>query len=62
MQDRKYIPTSKVAERYGCSTRTIERRTEAGLLPKPHYFNGYKYWVIEELDAADDARASEAAS
>jgi hypothetical protein len=53
---KKKINSSGVAARYDRSLKTIDRWVELGILPKPQYINGYKYWDEEELEAADAAR------
>lgn len=45
-----------LCERYGRSDRTIDRWVELGIIPRPQYINGYKYWDEGELDASDEAR------
>ena len=44
----KYLPTAKVAERYGRTPRTIERWLDDKKLnfPQPIYINRFKYWNI----------------
>jgi DNA-binding transcriptional MerR regulator len=52
-------PVEVVRERYGGkSIRTIDRWVEAGLLPKPLYIAGKRFWDREELDRIDEARKS----
>jgi hypothetical protein len=48
----------KVAEREGCSTRTVDRRSARGQLPPPHYDPGspIPWWYEHEL-LANDQRA-----
>ena len=52
----KKLPTSAVAARYGKTAKTLDRWAEAGIIPKPTYICGYKYWDEAELDASDIAR------
>ena len=49
----KYLPTAKVAERYGRTPRTIERWLDDEKLnfPQPVYINRFKYWNIDELES-----------
>jgi predicted DNA-binding transcriptional regulator AlpA len=59
----KKLPTEKLCERYGDrSPRTIYRWVAAGILPKPTYIKGRRYWDEDELDAHDAARQAEQAS
>jgi hypothetical protein len=58
---KKLRPVRFLANRYGRSDRTIARWVEVGLLPKPIYIRGLRYWNEEELDQLDNARKSEAA-
>jgi len=55
----KYLPTAKVAKRYGRTTRTIERWLEDEKLnfPRPVYISRYKYWNIDELEAWERLRS-----
>jgi hypothetical protein len=53
---KKKLPSSAVAARYNRSFKTVDRWVELGILPKPEYINGLKYWNEQELDAADEAR------
>lgn len=50
------LPASAVAARYGRSSKTLDRWGEQGIIPKPKYINGYKFWDEAELDAADKIR------
>jgi DNA-binding transcriptional MerR regulator len=46
--------TRTLAERHRVSIRTIERWTEAGLLPQPQRIRGRKFWprgTLAKLDA-----------
>ena len=52
----KKLPASAVAARYGRSSKTLDRWGEQGIIPKPKYINGYKFWDEAELDAADKIR------
>jgi hypothetical protein len=52
----KKLPTSAVAARYGKTAKTLDRWVETGIIPRPKYINGYKFWDEAELDASDSAR------
>ena len=52
----KKLPTSAVAARYGKTAKTLDRWVETGIIPRPKYINGYKFWDEAELDASDNAR------
>jgi predicted DNA-binding transcriptional regulator AlpA len=60
----KYLPTVKVAERYGRTPRTIERWLDDEKLnfPQPVYINRFKYWNIDELETWERKRAAESAA
>jgi len=53
------LPSSAVAARYGRSDRTLDRWVELGIIPRPTYIRGYKFWDEAELDAWDKARTQE---
>ena len=51
--------TSKaVAERYDVTIRTVERWTDAGILPQPMRINHIKYWDEEEIAQTERERMS----
>ncbi len=52
----KKLPTPAVADRYSKSPKTLGRWVELGIIPRPKYINGYKFWDEAELDACDNAR------
>jgi hypothetical protein len=56
---KRYLPRTKVAERYGRSVKTITR-WEGNILPTPMDINGMKYQDEEELDKLDEARKAAA--
>ena len=58
----KLLHLRAVCARYGISDRTVDRWVEAGVLPKPIYINGRRYWDAEELGQRDDARKAETAA
>jgi hypothetical protein len=47
--------TKTLAERHQVCIRTIERWTEAGLLPQPLRIRGRKFWPRGTLAKLDDA-------
>jgi hypothetical protein len=57
-----HLPTSKVAERYGVVTRTIERWADNPDLnfPEPMRAHKRKYWRLAELEAWERSRAAAA--
>ena len=54
-QNRK-LTARALCERYGVVSKTIDRWTETGILPKPMRINRYRYWDLAELEAFDRAR------
>jgi hypothetical protein len=60
----KYLPTAKVAERYGRTPRTIERwlNDEKLNFPHPVYINRFKYWNIDELETWERKRTAASAA
>jgi predicted DNA-binding transcriptional regulator AlpA len=56
---KRLLPTSGVCARYGRSSRTIDRWVSEGVIPRPRYIRGLKYWIEEELDRCDEARPRE---
>ena len=57
----KLVPVKTLCTRYGRSDRTIDRWVDTGVLPKPIYIRGLRYWDEADLDARDAARKAEAA-
>ena len=53
------LPTIKVAERYGVTTRSIDRWEEnPGLhFPKPLVINRRRYWNLSDLETWERQRA-----
>jgi len=49
------IPTRKMAEQNSVSVRTIERWTDAGILPPPMRINGRKFWPAGTTPKTDSA-------
>ena len=48
-------PTRTIAERHQVCIRTIERWTDAGILPPPVRINGRKFWPAGTVAKTDDA-------
>jgi predicted site-specific integrase-resolvase len=46
-------PTRVVAERHRVSIRTVERWTDAGILPPPLRINGRKFWPAGTVAKTD---------
>lgn len=61
-KSKKFLSARELCTRYGRADRTIDRRVEVGVLPKPIYIQGQRYWDEAEIDERDAARANEAAS
>jgi predicted site-specific integrase-resolvase len=52
------LTTRKLAEQNAVSIRTVERWTDAGILPQPMRINGRKFWPANtkpKLDAPEGA-------
>ena len=56
MSQKKFLTTKDVCNRYGRSGRSVDRWVESGVLPKPIYINGQRYWDEADLDERDEAR------
>jgi hypothetical protein len=56
------LPTVKVAQRYGVTTRSIERWEEDQELrfPRPLVINRRKYWALVDLETWERRRAAAA--
>lgn len=52
----KLLHLRAVCIRYGISDRTVDRWVEAGVLPKPVYIRGRRYWSEKSLNERDEAR------
>ena len=51
MDHKQFLRKRHLAERYQTTQRTIERRVELGLLPRPEYFGGrFPLWDPEILE------------
>jgi predicted site-specific integrase-resolvase len=49
-----------VAERYSITERTVDRWTEAGILPAPDRINTRCYWDLGEIEKRERERMSAA--
>jgi DNA-binding transcriptional MerR regulator len=47
------LPTRALCERYGVSSKTIDRWLETGVIPQPLRINRYRYWDLDELEASE---------
>jgi predicted site-specific integrase-resolvase len=56
------VTARMLCQRYGVVTKTIDRWVAAGILPRPTYINGYRYWDSEQIEQADAQRESEGAA
>jgi predicted DNA-binding transcriptional regulator AlpA len=54
--EAKKLPMRALCERFGVSSKTIDRWTETGVLPKPLRINRYRYWDLGEIEAFERAR------
>jgi hypothetical protein len=52
---KQFLRKQAVAARYGVDVRTVERMTQDGRLPSPHYRGRIPLWDSDELDASDRA-------
>ncbi len=51
MDRKQFLRRKNLAERYQVTERTIERRVELGLLPRPEYFGGrFPLWDPEIIE------------
>jgi predicted DNA-binding transcriptional regulator AlpA len=59
--DKRLIPDAQVCKRYGICAMTLWRWDHDATLnfPKPIYIRKRKYRRVRELDAFDEARASQ---
>ena len=56
---KKYSRIGEVRKRYGdCSTRTIDRNVQLGVIAPPEYLHGIRIWDDELLDEYDARRQS----
>ena len=57
----KYSRINEVKARYGnCSTRTIDRGVQEGVIAPPEYLRGFRIWNNDLLDEYDARRPQEA--
>jgi hypothetical protein len=57
IQNQK-LPARAIAERYGVTTRTIDRWILSGALPQPAFkINGVRYWDQADVEAFDNHRS-----
>jgi DNA-binding transcriptional MerR regulator len=56
----KKLPARALCERYSVSDRTLDRWTEAGVLPPPMYIRGRRYWDLEQLERLERERMAKA--
>jgi hypothetical protein len=55
---KKYSRIAEVRVRYGnCSTRTVDRGVQRGIIAPPEYLNGIRIWDDELLDEYDAERS-----
>jgi hypothetical protein len=47
---RLKLTTRHLCERYGIVSRTVDRWTEARILPEPLRINRYRYWDLDEVE------------
>jgi hypothetical protein len=55
---RRYLRKQQVADRYQTTTRNIELKVAAGVLPPPEYFGRFPIWDEALLDEYDRRRAA----
>jgi predicted DNA-binding transcriptional regulator AlpA len=55
-RETRKLTARAVAARYGVVVRTVDRWTESGILPKPKYICGRRYWDRDEVDERDRTR------
>lgn len=53
---RKLLTAKLVAERYGVNLKTIDRWTEADILPQPLRVNHRRYWNEFEIEQRERER------
>jgi DNA-binding transcriptional MerR regulator len=54
------LTSRALQQRYGVVDRTIDRWTEAGILPEPMRINKVRYWDEQEIEQLDRERAAKA--
>jgi hypothetical protein len=56
---KKYSRIAEVRKRYGgCSSRTIDRNVQLGIIAPPEYLHGIRIWDDDLLDEYDARRQS----
>jgi predicted site-specific integrase-resolvase len=50
------LTSRALAERYGVCSRTLDRWTEAGILPEPMRINKVRYWDVQEIELRERER------
>jgi DNA-binding transcriptional MerR regulator len=53
---KRKLRTQDVCARYNISSKTVDRWVETGILSKPMYINGIRYFDEDELDQRDQER------
>jgi hypothetical protein len=56
---KRKLTTRLLCDRYDVCDRTIDRWTEAGILPKPMVINRIRFWDAEEVERRDQDRIAE---
>jgi DNA-binding transcriptional MerR regulator len=54
------LTSRALQQRYGVVDRTIDRWTEAGILPEPMRINKVRYWDEQEIERLDRERSAKA--
>lgn len=54
------LTSRALQQRYGVVDRTIDRWTEAGVLPEPMRINKVRYWDEQEIEQLDRERSAKA--
>jgi DNA-binding transcriptional MerR regulator len=54
------LTSRALQQRYGVVDRTIDRWTEAGILPEPMRINKIRYWDEAEIEELERARMGKA--
>ena len=57
---RRKLAIRHLCQRYDVCARTIDRWTQAGILPKPMTINKIRYWDEEEVEQRDQERLAAA--
>jgi predicted DNA-binding transcriptional regulator AlpA len=59
---RRFLRKAAVAERYSICTRTVERMSQDGRLPRPVFRGRFPLWAEDDLDESDRAATRAARS